>query len=59
MIIPIPPASQAVYLLKRLIAEDERVGATPEVVGDEQAAIAAVAMLADRAPGGPRHCHAI
>jgi L-lactate utilization protein LutC len=45
---PSPPASQAVDLLQRLIAGAERAGATAEVVADEQAAIAAVALLADR-----------
>jgi L-lactate utilization protein LutC len=45
---PSPPASQAVDLLLRLIAGAERAGATAEVVGDEQAAIAAVGALADR-----------
>jgi L-lactate utilization protein LutC len=45
---PSPPGSQAVDLLLRLIAGAERAGATAEVVGDEQAAIAAVAVLADR-----------
>ncbi len=45
---PSPPASQAVDLLQRMIAGAERAGATAEVVGDEQAAIAAVAVLANR-----------